>query len=65
MAFSIGGGIACILHFSLRLVLWYNGYIPWNYAKFLNHATERRLMQRIGGRYRFIHRLLLEHYAEM
>ncbi|NJL61453.1 MAG: NACHT domain-containing protein [Methylacidiphilales bacterium] len=60
-----GGGFACIQHFSLRLVLWYNRYIPWDYAKFLNRASERRFIQQIGGRYRFIHRLLLEHFADM
>ncbi|MBW4607410.1 MAG: NACHT domain-containing protein [Hassallia sp. WJT32-NPBG1] len=65
ITFFLGGGIACIQHFSLRLVLWYNRYIPWNYAKFLNRASERRLIQQTGGRYRFIHRLLLEHYAKM
>jgi len=65
LAFFFGGGIACIQHFSLRLVLWYNRYIPWNYAKFLSRAAERRIIQQIGGRYRFIHRLLLDHFADM
>ncbi|YAG09660.1 hypothetical protein NSTC731_06030 [Nostoc sp. DSM 114167] len=60
-----GGGLACIQHISLRLVLWRSGYIPWNYAQFLNRAAERRLIQQVGGRYRFIHRLLLDHFADM
>ncbi|MDZ8259566.1 hypothetical protein [Nostoc sp. ChiQUE01b] len=60
-----GGGFACIQHVSLRLVLWCSGYIPWNYALFLNRAAQRRLIQQIGGRYRFIHRLLLDHFANM
>ncbi|AKG20747.1 NACHT domain-containing protein [Calothrix sp. 336/3] len=64
-AFLNGGGDVCLQHFSLRLVLWYNRYIPWNYAKFLSRAAERRFIQQIGGRYRFIHRLLLEHFADM
>ncbi|MBD0346160.1 MAG: NACHT domain-containing protein, partial [Coleofasciculus sp. Co-bin14] len=58
-------GIACIQHFTLRFVLYCKGYIPWNYARFLNYATERMLLQRVGGRYRFIHRLLQEHFAQM
>lgn len=62
---SPSGGLACTKHFSLRLVLWQNGYIPWNYAKFLNRAAERRIIQRVGGNYRFIHRLLLDHFADM
>ncbi|MBD2184658.1 hypothetical protein H6S82_05975 [Planktothrix sp. FACHB-1355] len=37
----------------------------WNYAKFLNYASERLFLQRIGGRYRFIHDLLREHFAQM
>ncbi len=49
------GGLACIQHFSLRLILWQNGDIPWNYARFLKYAAERRLIQQVGGRYRFIH----------
>ena len=37
--------------------------IPWNYARFLNHCTERLLLQRVGGRYRFIHRLVQDRFA--
>ncbi|MEW6495595.1 MAG: AAA-like domain-containing protein [Cyanobacteriota bacterium] len=58
-------GIACIQHFTLRLVLYFNGCIPWNYARFLNYATERIFLQKVGGGYIFIHRLLLEHFAQM
>ncbi len=59
------GGKACIQHFSLRLVFYLYGYSPWNYARFLNYCTDRLLLQRVGGRYRFIHRLLQEHFAKM
>lgn len=58
-------GFACIQHLSLRTVLYWRGLIPWNYARFLNYATEKRLIQKIGGRYRFIHALLQEHFAQM
>jgi DNA polymerase III delta prime subunit len=58
-------GAACIQHFALRFILWCRGVTPWNYARFLNYATERRLLQRVGGRYRFIHELLREHFATM
>ncbi len=61
----ISGGIACIQHFSLRLVLYFSGYIPWDYTKFLNYATDRTLLQRIGGSYVFIHSLLQEHLVKM
>jgi hypothetical protein len=52
---------AVLKHFSLRLVLTFNNYTPWNYARFLDYCTEQLLLQRVGGGYRFIHRLLEEH----
>ncbi len=60
-----GAGEACIKHLALRLVLFCNGSIPWKYARFLDWATEHILLQKVGGGYIFIHRLLLEHFAEM
>ena len=59
----IGGGLACLQHTSLRLILWLNGDIPWNYSGFLSYANERLLLQHVGGRYQFIHALLQEHLA--
>jgi hypothetical protein len=59
------GGLACIQHLAIRLILYLNGYIPWNYARFLDYCTERLFLQRVGGRYRFIHKLLQEHFAAM
>ena len=61
----IFGGYACIQHFFLRLALLQEDAIPWNYARFLDYCTERLFLQRVGGRYRFIHRLLQEHFAGM
>ena len=56
---------ACVEHFALRLILHSANSIPWNYAHFLSHCTERLLLQRVGGRYRFIHKLVQEHFAVM
>jgi hypothetical protein len=56
-------GIPAIKHFILRVILWSSGYIPWNYAKFLNYCTERLFLQRVGGSYRFMHDLLRQHFA--
>jgi NACHT domain len=61
----LGGGNACIRHFALRFTLYRRGYVPWNYAHFLDYATERLLLQKVGGGYIFMHRMLLEHFAEM
>ena len=60
-----GGGEACIKHFILRVILYYSGSIPWNYTRFLDYATERIFLQKVGGGYIFVHRLLLEHFAQM
>jgi hypothetical protein len=61
----IYGGAACLRHFSLRLMLYRMGYIPWNYARFLDYAAERLFLQKVGGGYIFVHRMLLEHFAQM
>ncbi len=58
-------GKTSIKHFCLRLTLYQNSYIPWNYARFLNYCTERLFLQRVGGRYRFIHKMVQEHFANM
>jgi predicted NACHT family NTPase len=58
-------GLAFMRHFVLRLILWRSGYIPWNYARFLNYAAQRLFVQRAGKRYQFTHKLLQEHFAEM
>ena len=54
-------GAACIQHSVLRIVLWLSGALPLRYARFLDFATRRRLLQRVGGRYRFIHVSLRDH----
>ncbi|NEQ34270.1 MAG: NACHT domain-containing protein [Leptolyngbya sp. SIO4C5] len=60
-----GGGPACVKHLMLRLILWRNRCIPWNYARFLDYASDRLFLQKVGGGYIFIHRMLLEHFAQM
>ncbi|MFK8185819.1 MAG: NACHT domain-containing NTPase [Phormidesmis sp.] len=65
IGFSLGGGYAVIQHATLRYLLHRQGHIPWNYARFLRYTTERRLTQQIGGRFRFIHRELLDHFDAM
>ncbi|MEO0988119.1 MAG: NACHT domain-containing protein [Cyanobacteria bacterium J06639_14] len=65
----IGGLIvglgAALQHLSLRLVLYQSGVSPWDYAKFLEHAENHRFIQRVGGRYRFMHDLLRKHFASL
>ena len=65
VVFGLIASISGIKHLILRIILWWGGESPWNYARFLNYATERMLLQRVGGRYRFIHRLLQDRFAQM
>jgi hypothetical protein len=60
-----GSGASAYQHFFLRLTLYLNGYIPWNYARFLEYASALIFLKRVGGGYIFVHRLLLEHFAEI
>lgn len=60
-----GGGLSCVKHFTLRWLLWRSRCLPWNCAQFLNYASDRILLQKVGGGYIFIHRLLLEHFASL
>jgi len=46
------------------IVLWAGGAAPWRFIRFLHFATERRVLQQVGGRYRFIHVSLRDHLAE-
>lgn len=59
------GGLAVIQHFVLRLILFCSGHAPWNYAKFLDWASDKLFLQKIGGGYIFVHRSLMEHFAKM
>lgn len=59
------GGLDIIGHYTLRLILVIRGHTPGNYARFLDYAVDRIFLQKVGGGYRFIHRLLLEHFAAM
>ena len=61
----INGGTTCIRHFALRLMFWRMGCIPWNYARFLDYAADRLFLQKVGGGYIFVHRMLMEHFAKM
>jgi hypothetical protein len=54
-----------IQHYVLRLILYYKGYTPWNYAHFLDYATERILLNKVGGGYIFKHRFLMEYFASL
>ena len=58
------GGIAVGLHVGLRLVMAWSTPLPLRLRPFLDHAVDRALMRRIGGGYIFVHRALLEYFAD-
>ena len=57
------GGKDWTQHLALRIILCGQKKIPWNYAQFLNYAAERRLLQKTGGRYRFLHDSLRKYFC--
>jgi hypothetical protein len=64
--FGLGlGGLAFIEHYSLRVIIYRSGYIPWNYARFLDYAAERIFLRKVGGGYIFVHRLLMDYFASL
>jgi hypothetical protein len=60
---TLGGGEAVVKHVVLRIILRVLDYAPWNYTHFLDYCTERVFLQKVGGGYIFIHRLLMEYFA--
>jgi hypothetical protein len=59
------GGYACMSHGVLRLILWRSGVLPLRTIHFLDHATERIFLRRVGGGYIFVHRLLQDYFATL
>ena len=42
-----------------------NDLTPWRYVTFLDYATERIFLRKVGGGYIYIHRLLQDYFAEL
>ena len=61
------GGLAFIKHWILRVLLKHYNYTPapWRYVAFLDYAAQRILLRRVGGGWIFIHRMLMEHIAQL
>lgn len=61
----INGGFAALQHYVLRFALWRQRFIPVRYTRFLDYSYERILMRRIGGGYTFLHKTLLDYFADL
>jgi len=59
------GGVFSIQHYIFRFLLYRSGSLPWQLIPFLEHCTDLIFLRRVGGSYIFIHRMLLEHFADM
>jgi hypothetical protein len=57
------GGFSLIKHAVLRLMLWRKYGLPLKLVRFLDFASDQILLQQVGGGYAFIHRTLMEHFA--
>jgi|GEM_PF-872338 DNA-binding SARP family transcriptional activator len=58
------GGLACLQHAVLRLLLWRAGLVPLRLVRFLEHAASLLLLRKVGSGYMFMHGLLQEHCAQ-
>ncbi|MGH8909320.1 MAG: hypothetical protein ACRD0K_23205 [Egibacteraceae bacterium] len=59
------GGLVCLQHLVLRGLLAYHGCAPLRYVSLLNEATGQLLLRRVGSGYMFVHRMLLDYFAEL
>ena len=64
IGFSSGLG-AAVQHYTLRFWLWRTHLFPWQAVPFLEDATTRMLLRRVGGSYSFTHRLLMDYFADL
>ncbi|BBD63250.1 hypothetical protein NIES2109_61000 (plasmid) [Nostoc sp. HK-01] len=62
-AICSSSGQTCIKHFALRLILYKKNLIPWNYAKFLDDASEMFFLRKVGIGYEFFHKEFQEYLA--
>ena len=58
------GGISVIMHGAVRLVLAATSPLPLRLVRWLDDATRRGLLRRVGGGYMFMHATMLRTLAE-
>jgi hypothetical protein len=58
------GGYFLLDHFLTRLVLARKNLLPWFLVRFLDTASERVFLRKVGGSYIFVHRMLMEYFAD-
>ena len=63
VAFVRFGGLQGLQHFILRWQLVRSGALPRDMVGFLDQGVRVHLLQKVGFGYRFIHALMLDHFA--
>jgi hypothetical protein len=51
------------MHYLLRLCLWQERQLPLRLIRWLEALHHRKVLQRVGGSYRFLHKQLQEYLA--
>ncbi|XCN71591.1 MAG: NACHT domain-containing protein [Candidatus Electrothrix aestuarii] len=64
-SFLFSGSDIILSHYILRLLLWQEGQLPFLLVSWLEDLHQRKLLQRVGGSYHFIHKRLQEYLAQM
>lgn len=59
------GGSTFIQYVAMRIVGYFRNYFPARPKEFLDYAAERILLRKVGRGYIFIHRSLLEYFADL
>jgi DNA polymerase III delta prime subunit len=59
------GGYFLLNHYAARAALLCERVIPWSLVPFLDAATGRVFLRKVGGGYIFVHRTLLEYFAAL
>ena len=64
LTWALSGGLTVLRHYVIRWLLARHRTFPWRSQAFLDDATTRILLRRVGGGYSFIHRRLQDYFAD-
>lgn len=59
------GGLFCLRHAIVRVMLWSTRSTPLRYVRFLDSAVEHIFLYRAGAGYRFMHGMLREYFTSL
>lgn len=65
VTWALSGGLTVLRHYVIRWFLARHHIFPWHAQAFLDDATARILLRRVGGGYSFIHRRLQDYFADL